>query len=78
MISLYKNLKKMLPKKDNPILSLIIGVILVLLIRTYLVQYSYNLIWPKLTVNSGNSDINFVPLTFRESFIFVVLISFLF
>ena len=77
MITLFKNIKKMSPK-DNPIISIILGVTLVLLIRTYLVKISYNIIWPKLTRNSGESDRNFEPLTLYESFIFVVLISFLF
>ena len=36
------------------------------------------MIWPKLTRNSGNSDRKFEPLTLYKSFIFVVLISFLF
>jgi len=77
MITLFKNIKKMSPK-DNPIISIILGVTFVLLIRTYLVKLSYNIIWPKLTRNSGKNDRNFEPLTLYESFIFVVLISFLF
>jgi len=77
MITLFKNMKKLLPK-ENPIISIIVGVTLVLLIRTYLVQVSYNMIWPKLTRNSGKSDRNFEPLTFNEAFLFVVLVSFLF
>ena len=77
MYPIIASLKKLLPK-ENQVVSIVIGVTLILLIRTYLVQAAYNTIWPKLTKNNGHDSSSFEPLTFQESFIFVVLISFLF
>jgi len=77
MYPIIGSLKKLLPK-ENQLVCIVIGVTLILLIRSYLVQATYNAIWPKLVQNSGQNPSQFVPLTFQESFIFVILISFLF
>jgi len=77
MYPIIGSLKKLLPKK-NQLVCIVIGVTLILLIRSYLVQVTYNAIWPKLTKNDGNDTSSFEPLTFQESFLFVILISFLF
>ena len=51
---------------------------LMLLLKTFIVQWTYNQVWPKLVVNSGNDPSRFVPLTFYEAFLFVLLFEFLF
>ena len=51
--------------------------ILVLLLKTYMVQWAYNKIWPKLVVNSGQDPSQFTPLNFYEAFLVVILFSFL-
>ena len=45
----------------------------ILLLKTFIVQWTYNQVWPKLVVNSGNDPSRFVPLTFYEAFLFVIL-----
>ena len=57
---------------------LLIAVLGVILIKTLAVQWSYNIIFPRLISNFGASIKNFRPLTFYESFILVILVSFLF
>ena len=47
-------------------------------IQSALVQLAYNNIWPKLAVNSGGDVSKFTPLTYFESFMVVVLFTFLF
>ena len=51
--------------------------VLILLLKTFMVQWAYNKIWPKLVVNSGQDSSRFVPLNFHEAFLVVVLFSFL-
>ena len=42
-------------------------------IKTYMVQWSYNNIWPKLVKNSGVNNYKFNPLTFNETFVVIIL-----
>jgi hypothetical protein len=65
------------PKLEN-IISLSIMVILILLIRSYIVQVTYNMMWPKIVKNTGGDDSQFRPITFYESVMIVLLFSFLF
>jgi hypothetical protein len=53
-------------------------VALFFVLKVLVVQWSYNKIAPKLISNWGNSTKQFVPLTFEESLMFTLLISFLF
>ena len=71
-------LKKRLEKMtgDSQLNLLCLGVLL-LLLKTFVVQWTYNMIWPKLMVNSGNDISRFAPLTFYEALLFVLLIEFL-
>ena len=48
-----------------------------LILKTLMVQWAYNKIWPKLMVNSGQSIEKFKPLDFHEAFLLVVLFMFL-
>ena len=63
--------------KDEQLYLISMG-ILIILIKALEVQWTYNQIWPKITMNSGNDPSQFVPLTFYEAFLFVLLIEFLF
>ena len=62
---------------ENKQLFMFVMGILVLLLKTYMVQWAYNKIWPKLVVNSGQDASRFVPLNFHEAFLVVILFSFL-
>lgn len=53
-------------------------IILVLLIKAYVVQLTYNMMWPKIVENSGGDTSRFKPLTFYEALLMVILFSFLF
>jgi len=59
-------------------LSLFLMVVLVFFIKVFLVQWSYNRIFPVLRYNMTNSTTNFRPLTFIESIIVVILFNNLF
>ena len=74
-IKLQKMLSK--PNKWN-ILSLFFILILLLLLRAYIVQVTYNLMWPKIVSNTGGDNSQFKPITFYESLMIVILFSFLF
>ena len=50
--------------------------ILILILKTLMIQWSYNRIWPKLMVNSGQKIDNFEPLNFSESLLVVILFMF--
>tara|TARA_Y100000385_G_C12666309_1_gene455989 strand:+ start:276 stop:533 length:258 start_codon:yes stop_codon:yes gene_type:complete len=52
--------------------------VLFFVLKVLVVQWSYNKIAPKLISNMGNSTQQFKPLTFEESLLFTLLISFLF
>ena len=64
--------------KLERIFNLSIVVIIILLIRSYIVQKTYNLMWPKIVRNTGGDDSKFTSLTFYESIMVVLLFSFLF
>ena len=60
-------------------LQLFLMMILVFLIKAFLVQWSYNRIFPLLRYNmTGNTTKDFRPLTFIESIIVVILFNNLF
>ena len=51
--------------------------VLMLVLKTLMVQWAYNKIWPKLMVNSGQNIDNFEPLNFNESLLVVILFMFI-
>tara|TARA_B100001123_G_C15319236_1_gene1027339 strand:- start:41 stop:298 length:258 start_codon:yes stop_codon:yes gene_type:complete len=51
--------------------------ILMLILKTLMVQWAYNKIWPKLMVNSGQNVDNFKPLDFNEALLVVILFMFI-
>ena len=53
-------------------------IILVIFIKTYIVQLTYNIMWPKIVQNSGGDASRFRPLSFYEALMMVILFSFLF
>ena len=60
-------------------LQLFLMMILIFFIKAFLVQWSYNRIFPILRYNmTGNTTKDFRPLTFIESIIFVILFNNLF
>jgi len=67
---------------DNPNPTEIIGLVVVLLglflLRAYIVQISYNIIWPKISSNNGYDESEFVPLKYYDALMLVILFSFLF
>ena len=65
------------PKFEN-IINLSVIVILVLLLRSYIVQVTYNMMWPKIVENTGGDTSKFRPITFYEAIMIVLLFSFLF
>ena len=62
----------------DTMISLLVMAILSPLLRTYIVQLTYNMMWPKVVMNSGGDTSQFTPLTFYESLMVVILFSFLF
>lgn len=66
-------------KLNNNMLMNIIVLILLILLKVFLVQWSYNKIYPLLVRNTtGNENVNFKPLNLSESFILVILFSSIF
>ena len=65
------------PKLEN-IINLSVMVILILLLRSYIVQVTYNMMWPKIVENTGGDTSKFRPITFYEAIMIVLLFSFLF
>ena len=65
------------PKFEN-IINLSVMVILILLLRSYIVQLTYNMMWPKIVENTGGDTSKFRPITFYEAIMIVLLFSFLF
>jgi len=47
--------------------------LLIFLIKSFIVQWSYNTIWPKITINSGGSVEKFRPLTYVEAMVLTLL-----
>lgn len=76
--SLEKASEKMTNKmgKGKDIYIFFLGV-MILILKTLMVQWAYNKIWPKLMINSGQSIEKFEPLDFHEAFLLVVLFMFL-
>jgi len=74
-LKLQKILKE--PKLEN-IIQLSVMVILILLLRSYIVQVTYNMMWPKIVENTGGDTSKFRPITFYEAIMIVLLFSFLF
>ena len=74
-LKLQKILKE--PKLEN-IIQLSIMVILILLLRSYIVQVTYNMMWPKIVENTGGDTSKFRPISFYEAIMIVLLFSFLF
>ena len=74
-----KKIKSVL-RGDGGVDTLSMSTLLVLffVLKVLVVQWSYNKIAPKLISNMGNSTQQFKPLTFEESLLFTLLISFLF
>ena len=62
--------------EDSPVFIVILG-LFILVLKTYIVQFSYNRVWPRLTTNSGGSKESFRPLSFYEAFLVVLLFTFL-
>lgn len=59
--------------------SLFLMLVLVFFIKVFLVQWSYNTIFPLLRYNMiGNTTKDFRPLTFIESIVLVILFNNLF
>tara|TARA_E500000178_G_scaffold254469_1_gene251063 strand:- start:297 stop:551 length:255 start_codon:yes stop_codon:yes gene_type:complete len=72
-------LKKMIKnEKFSSLFAIFFMIVLVLLIKAYVVQLTYNMMWPKIVENSGGDTSRFKPLTFYESLMVVILFSFLF
>ena len=65
------------PKLEN-IINLSVMVILILLLRSYIVQVTYNMMWPKIVENTGGDTSKFRPISFYEAIMIVLLFSFLF
>ena len=59
-------------------LQLFLMVVLVFFIKVFLVQWSYNRIFPLLRYNMTGNNKDFRPLTFIESIIVVILFNNLF
>jgi hypothetical protein len=59
-------------------MSIMVILILIYLLRALIVQWTYNKVAPTLINNMGHQTHEFKPLTFEESLLFTLLISFLF
>ena len=72
-------IKKMMKDENiNTLLIVFFMILLVLLIKAYVVQITYNMMWPKIVENSGGDSSKFRPISFYESLMMVILFSFLF
>ena len=79
MIGGGQKLQKILKESNfENLLNMSIFIILILLIRAYIVKVTYNMIWPKIVMNTGGDNSNFKPISFYESIMIVLLFSFLF
>ena len=65
-------------QKGSDIFNLLIIIVVIFLLRAYIVQVTYNLMWPKIVSNTGGDPSQFTPITFYESLMIVFLFSFLF
>ena len=67
-------LKKMMKNENlSSLFAIFFMIVLVLLIKAYVVQLTYNMMWPKIVENSGGDTSRFKPLTFYESLLMVIL-----
>ena len=72
-------LQKMFNKANSgDIIGLFFIILVLFLLRAYIVQVTYNLMWPKIVSNTGGDSSQFTPITFYESLMIVFLFSFLF
>ena len=79
MIGGALKVKKMIKDEDTTTLfAVFFMIVLVLLIKAYVVQITYNMMWPKIVENSGGDTSRFKPLTIYEALMIVILFSFLF
>lgn len=58
---------------DNALMGFFI-IILLLVLKAFLVRYTYNTIAPKLISNSGGDVNNFRELDFVEALLFIILV----
>jgi|TARA_B110000285_G_scaffold189060_1_gene215547 hypothetical protein len=76
--SLEKASKEVTKKMgDNGQLYMFFLGIIMLILKTIMIQWAYNRVWPKLMVNSGQNIKNFEPLNFNEALLVVILFMFL-
>jgi hypothetical protein len=79
MIGGALKVKKMIKNENiTTLFAIFFMILLVLLIKAYVVQITYNMMWPKIVENSGGDISRFKPLTFYEALMMVILFSFLF
>jgi hypothetical protein len=79
MIGGSLKVKKMIKNENTTTLfAVFFMIVLVLLIKAYVVQITYNMMWPKIVENSGGDTSRFKPLNFYEALMMVILFSFLF
>ena len=79
MIGGSLKVKKMIKDENiTTLFAVFFMIILVFLIKAYVVQITYNMMWPKIVENSGGDTSRFKPLTFYEALMMVILFSFLF
>ena len=62
--------------QESPWLLMVFGLIF-LLLKAWIVQWSYNQVWPRLVANSGSTAEKFRPLTYYEALLVVILFTFL-
>ena len=58
---------------DNALLGFFI-IVLLLILKAFLVKYTYNTVAPKLIKNSGGDLSNFREIDFVESLLFIILV----
>ena len=72
-------LQKIFNKSNgSDIIGIFLITLVLFLLRAYIVQVTYNLMWPKIVSNTGGDPSQFTPITFYESLMIVFLFSFLF
>ena len=59
--------------KGDKLLQLFVITICVFLIKSYIVQWSYNTIWPRILQNQDVSTRDFRPLSFTEAMVVTLL-----
>lgn len=59
--------------KGDQLLQLFVITICVFLIKSYIVQWSYNTIWPRILQNQDVSTRDFRPLSFSEAMVVTLL-----